>query len=152
MKRIKLGQIYTGLHKTFEAKKTEKDGQKVVDIVVGADNKEINYNNYQTKHFHMCPKAKSMFSSLHDVAGDNLAEITAAVKKADQMFGYEMKFQEAETITPSAFNRFVQCALDLRGMIGKISQLVGRELHGRTTFVAEHLKSVMDVYIDKQGN
>ena len=147
MKKIKLSNIIT------EAENTAKMQAAVVSI----DANEIMYNSYVTKNFHLCPKAKAVFSKLLDLTDKELlSEVTRAVKATDVFLGedealrtmqqnndYGVEWEKRRKNIAAGFTKFVKSSHDLSFLLGSIETKVQRNLNSGKNFPGEHVNQMI---------
>lgn len=94
----------------------------LIDIILEKEgDTELKIGDYQTKHFHMCPGAKSLYQDIEDKVDDmDLAVRTA--KLQDALFALEMRALEH-----GAFEADVDAAELIAGQIMKMAEMMGLE-------------------------
>jgi hypothetical protein len=139
---------------THLLREAQKD--KSETIVVKTDPNQIRFNSYETKNFHICPKAQTLFKGLADQENKEvLGHITRAVKDTDKFFALEIKIMELINTAQKEYSDaalrkaskgimdFVNAAFKLTFQLGFIQTTVGRDISSNASFVQDHVNEII---------
>ena len=136
---IKDGTLKDTNNKTV--KKLELLKESLKKQLKEADSKEVDVFGYQTKHFHVCPGATSLFKALIPRTPDKMQDMVVKLAKHhDILFAIEIIALKSS----KAAKQYLDKAIETASNIYKIGGKIGLDQNSDLSYIQNHLEIIND--------
>ncbi|RPG05700.1 MAG: hypothetical protein CBE07_001545 [Pelagibacteraceae bacterium TMED247] len=115
--------------------------------------REIQYEGYSTKNFHMCSGAQKAFSKIIEKESSQLPkeDVLKAIEDTDSLLALEKKVLESESgASEEDVLESAKLARNISSCAGKISEAIDEDLKEDFDFLDMHVEKILDSYTKEE--